>query len=179
MRTCKNCKDKFEPQYNSVQSVCSFECSIELTKKNSEKKRKKEWNKEKKKRKEALKTNSDWLRDTQKIVNKYIRERDKDNPFCISCGKVINGVRHASHFMSSGGHSNIRFNTDNIWVSCYKCNVMLSGNQLPYRVRLIEKIGLERVEYIESIANEVRRYSIDELKEIQKEFKEKVRLLNK
>lgn len=179
MRTCKYCKIKFEPQYNSVQSVCSFECSIELTKKNSEKKRKKEWRAEKKKRKEALKTNSDWLRDTQKIVNKYIRERDKDNPFCISCGKVINGVRHASHFMSSGGHSNIRFNTDNIWVSCYKCNVMLSGNQLPYRVRLIEKIGLERVEHIESIANEVRRYSIDELKEIQKEFKEKIRLLNK
>ena len=179
MRTCKNCKDKFEPQYNSVQSVCSFECSIELTKANSKKKAKKDWSKEKKKRKDALKTNSDYLKDTQKIVNKYIRERDKNVKTCISCSKTIKGVRHASHFMSSGGHSNIRFNTDNIWVSCYKCNVMLSGNQLQYRVRLIKKIGLERVEYLESIANETRRYSIDELKEIQKEFKEKIRNLNK
>ena len=147
--------------------------------KKSKAKKVKEWNKEKKEALERLKTNSDWLKDTQKVVNKYIRERDKNELTCISCSKVINGVRHASHFMSSGGHSNIRFNTDNIWVSCYKCNVMLSGNQLPYRVRLIEKIGIKRVEHLESIANETRRYSVDELKEIMKVFKEKIKMLNK
>ena len=172
MRTCKNCKNKFEPQYNKVQNVCSFSCAIELTNQKNKLVKSKEWTKEKKIRKEALKTNSDWLKETQKVVNKYIRERDKKVLDCISCGKIINGVRHASHFMSSGGHSNIRFNTDNIWVSCYKCNVMLSGNQLPYRIRLIKKIGLERIEII---ANETRRYSVDELKEIIKEFKQKIK----
>ena len=179
MKLCKNCKESFKPTYNSVQQVCSFECSIELSKKLAEKKKAKEWNKEKKERKEALKTNSDYLKETQKVVNKYIRERDKNNPYCISCNKFIKGVRHASHFMSSGGHSSIRFNTDNIWVSCYKCNVMLSGNQIPYRINLIKKIGVERVEYLESIANEIKRYSVKELKEIQKEFKDKTRALNK
>ena len=177
---CKSCKSKFEQKY-FLQKYCMDDTCQNLmireALKQSKDKKVKEWNKEKKVRKEALKTNSDWLKDCQKVVNKYIRERDKNNPNCISCGKIINGVRHASHFMSSGGHSNIRFNTDNIWVSCYKCNVMLSGNQLPYRVRLIEKIGIKRVEYIESIANETRRYSIDELKKIIKEFKKKTKEL--
>ena len=177
---CKNCRDKFIPKVFNIKYCDKELCRSVMIKealKNSKAKKVKEWNKEKKVRKEALKTNSDWLKDCQKVVNKYIRERDKNNPNCISCGKIINGVRHASHFMSSGGHSNIRFNTDNIWVSCYKCNVMLSGNQLPYRVRLIEKIGIKRVEYIESIANETRRYSIDELKKIIKEFKKKTKEL--
>jgi len=173
-RKCKYCKEKFDVKSNN-HWLCSLDCFIEYDKEVKAKK----WKKEKAKRKKDLMTLSDWLRDTQKIVNKYIRERDRDVLDCISCGKVINGVRHASHFMSSGGHSNIRFNTDNIWVSCYKCNVMLSGNQLPYRVRLIEKIGLERVEQLESIANETKKYSIDELKEIQKEFKEKIKSLKK
>ena len=182
MRTCKICKTKFTPTYSSVQMTCSVKCSIDYAKlqtKKKQDKKLKEINKDVRQRKEALKTNSDWLRDTQKVVNKYIRERDKKELNCISCGKFINGVRHASHYMSSGGHSSVRFNTDNIWVSCYKCNVMLSGNLLQYRIRLIEKIGLERVEYVESISNEVKRYSIGELKEIIKEFKLKIKELNK
>ena len=180
-RKCKECGEVFQ-KLRPLQSVCGYECSKVNAKKQTKKKKDKklkEINKDVRERKEKLKTNSDWLRDTQKVVNKYIRERDKNELNCISCGKFINGVRHASHYMSSGGHSNIRFNTDNIWVSCYKCNVMLSGNQLPYRVRLIEKIGLKRVEYIESIAHDTKRYSIDELKDIMIVFKLKIKELNK
>ena len=33
MRTCKQCKIKFEPQYNKIQNVCSLSCAIELTNK--------------------------------------------------------------------------------------------------------------------------------------------------
>jgi len=180
-RTCKVCKVKFTPTYSSVQPVCSIQCSIVHAKNKSAKQKDKikAIDKDVRQRKEKLKTNSDWLRDTQKVVNKYIRERDKNELNCISCGKFINGVRHASHYMSSGGHNNVRFNTDNIWVSCYKCNVMLSGNLLQYRIRLIKKIGLERVEYIESISSKIKRYSIDELKDIMKEYKEKIKQLNK
>lgn len=90
----------------------------------------------------------------------------------------INGVRHASHYLSAGNNYSVRFNTDNIWVSCYKCNVMLSGNQLEYRKRLIEKIGIERVEYLESIAKETVKYTVEDLQNIIKEFKEKIKLLN-
>jgi len=177
MPRCKNCKDKFEPKaFNQKYCMVKDECVLAFTKWFKEQKQKK-WNKEKIEKKKDLMTLSDWLKIAQATVNKYIRERDKNELNCISCGKLIKGVRHASHYLSAGNNYSVRFNTDNIWVSCYKCNVMLSGNQLEYRVRLIEKIGIERVEYLESIAKKTVRYSVEDLQNIIKKFKEKIKLL--
>ena len=98
MRTCKNCKEKFKPQYNSVQLVCSFECSIELTNINKSKKAKKEWNKEKKEIKERLKTNSDHTKELQVIFNRFIRLRDVGLN-CISCSNPAK-KENAGHYRS-------------------------------------------------------------------------------
>ncbi len=125
---------------------------------------------------QELETVQDFMNMTQVVFNRFIRERDKHEN-CISCGKHINGVRHASHYLSAGGHSNVRYHEDNVWVSCYKCNVMLSGNQVEYRKRLIDKIGIERVEWLESNGATERRYTKEELREIMKEYKQKVKEL--
>ena len=172
-KKCKQCKEAFIP-LRPLQQVCSATCGVRLTQSKIESKQRKERIEKKK----ELLTLSDWIKLTQQVVNKYIRERDKNELNCISCGKFINGVRHASHYLSAGNNYSVRFNTDNIWVSCYKCNVMLSGNQLEYRKRLIEKIGIERVEYLESIAKETVKYTVEDLQNIIKEFKEKIKLLN-
>lgn len=170
-KKCKQCKEAFTP-LRPLQQVCSVKCGMIYTNKQKEK----NWKKEKVEKKKELMTLQDWIKLTQQVVNKYIRERDKNELNCISCGKFINGVRHASHYLSAGNNYSVRFNTDNIWVSCYKCNVMLSGNQLEYRKRLIEKIGIERVEYLESIAKETVKYTVEDLQNIIKEFKEKIKL---
>ena len=165
---CKVCNKEYNPR-SSLQTVCSFECSVKLAKIKGAKKEKAE------KKKELL-TNKDYIKLAQNAVNAFIRLRDTGEP-CISCGKEINGVRHASHFIAAFAHSNIRFHEDNIWVSCYKCNVMLSGNQLEYRKRLIPKIGLERVEWLENNAHIVKKYSNEELIEIIGIFKQKIKEL--
>ena len=51
------------------------------------------------------------------------------------------------------------------------CNAHLSGNLIDYRIHLISKIGLERVEWLEG-SHEPKRYRIDDLKEIDKEYRE-------
>jgi hypothetical protein len=124
--------------------------------------------------KNDLKTTQDWLKEAQTIFNKFIRLRDNGLP-CISCGQKINGVKHASHYLSSGGHSAVRFHEDNVWVSCYKCNVMLSGNQIQYRRSLIKKIGVERVEWLEENGSKVKKWTIEELKELIKYYKQKIK----
>ncbi len=136
----------------------------------------KQWKVKKQKMQQELETVQDFMNMTQVVFNRFIRERDKHEN-CISCGKHINGVRHASHYLSAGGHSNVRYHEDNVWVSCYKCNVMLSGNQVEYRKRLIDKIGIERVEWLESNGATERRYTKEELREIMKEYKQKVKEL--
>jgi hypothetical protein len=169
-KKCKNCGNLFTP-YTSLQKFCTeSECIRVLV----EETKAKEWKKKKAKKKEELMSLQDHLKVTQAIVNKWIRLRDKDEP-CISCGKQIKGVKHASHYLSSGGHSFVRFHEDNIWKSCYKCNVMLSGNQIEYRKRLIEKIGVERVEWLESNGSNIKKWTLAELKEIQYIYKQKIK----
>jgi hypothetical protein len=169
---CKNCREKFEPIRFNHKFCLKDECIkafVEEVKTN-------QWKTTKKRMKEDLKTLQDWLKETQTIFNKYIRLRDM-GLVCISCQQKINGVKHASHYLSSGGHSAVRFHEDNVWVSCYKCNVMLSGNQIEYRKSLIKKIGVKRVEWLEEHGNHVKKWTIEELKELIKEYKTKVRQL--
>jgi len=170
MPRCKNCRNKFDPVRFNQKYCLEPECVKVWV----DDVKTKDWNKRKAVKKAELMSLSDHLKLTQAIVNKWVRLRDKDE-LCISCGKHINGVEHASHYLSSGGHSNLRFHEDNIWKSCYKCNVMLSSNAIEYRKRLIKKIGIEKVEWLEENGSIVKRWTIEELKEIQEIYKAKIK----
>lgn len=85
----------------------------------------------------------------QAMFNKWIRERDKGQQ-CISCDSY--NTSDASHYYSAGKHNNLRFNEDNVSSSCRRCNYYMSGNLIPYRERLIKKIGIERVEKLDELS---------------------------
>lgn len=171
-RTCKNCKTKFEPQYNSVQSVCSFECALEDGKKNRDKK----WKKEKKVRSEALKTNSDYVRELQVIFNKFIRLRDKDNG-CISCNKPLSSKYDAGHYYSTGSYPELRFNENNVHAQCVFCNQHKHGNLLEYRIQLKKRIPVEDYVALNMMKGHPRKYTIPELKALKIKYKEKIKML--
>jgi len=63
VRTCKNCKIKFQPTYSKVQLTCSYQCALDYNKNQAEKKEQKEWNKRKKEIKEKLKSRSQHLKE--------------------------------------------------------------------------------------------------------------------
>jgi hypothetical protein len=56
---------------------------------------------------------------------------------------------------------------------------MLSGNAVSYRIRLIDKIGVERVEWLEQNAYIEKKWTVDELKEIQEIYKAKIKNIEK
>jgi hypothetical protein len=124
-------------------------------------------------RKEKLKTTSDWNKEAQAAVNRFIFWRDYGKP-CIACGRPLNyGVRggavDSSHYRSRGAAPWLRFNVFNIHSGCVRCNRELSGNLIPFRINLIEKIGLQRVERIEH-ENTVRKFPIEYLKRVKAIF---------
>ena len=168
MRTCKICKTKFEPTNSSVQMVCGFDCSIKYVCKQKEKK----WQKEKKVLKEKLKTTSDYLKEVQVVFNKWIRLRDKGKP-CISCGNPAK-KENAGHYRSVGSSPQLRFEPLNNNLQCEYCNTFLHGNLINYRINLIKKIGLDKVEWLEQ-EHPPKHYSIPELILLKEEYKEKIR----
>lgn len=171
MPRCKICKVKFEPKYFNQKTCEEWVCMQLWIKKEKERK----WKKEKKERLERLKTYSDHAKDLQVIFNKYIRLRDKDK-CCISCGKPLTGKYDAGHYRSVGGNPELRFNEQNVHGQCVYCNQHKHGNLIEYRIRLIERLGLEVVEFLEG-PQQPRKYTIEELKGLQTYYKEKIKQL--
>lgn len=171
MAKCKNCGDKFTPVSFNRKYCIENECN-DLYYEELKKKALQKWNKEKKVKKENLQTVQELMKLTQIIFNKWIRERDKGQP-CISCGKQMReGNIDAGHFWSSGGHKNLTFNEDNVHAQCSRpCNKDKGGDLNNYRIGLIKRIGIERVNYLESEAHKTRKYTREELKELQKKYR--------
>lgn len=88
-----------------------------------------------------------WLAKTERVCNEYIRARDPD--VCISCGVRHSSAWQAGHYVSVGAICTLRFNEDNIHKQCIQCNMFEGSNAKMYRLGLIEKIGIARVEWLE------------------------------
>jgi len=161
-KKCKVCKESFVPTFSSFQKTCnSVECLVDFGKLEATRLNKGEIRQAKKKARDNDKQH--WLKRVQVEFNKYIRNRDHNDP-CISCKRYHTGQYHAGHYMSVGGHSAaLRYNEDNCHKQCSVCNNWRSGNLSEYRSNLLIKIGLERVEWLEG-PHEPKKYTVEELK---------------
>ena len=180
-KTCKNpaCRSSFIPQ-RLGQAVCSPKCAlatVEVQKAKEKKSLAQIGRRDIKVRKEALKTRAGHAKEAQTVINRYVRLRDA-HLGCISCNKPASwgGQWHCSHFRSVGAAPHIRYNLWNMHRACSVCNNHLSGNIAGYRPKLIEKIGQDKVDWLES-NHSVARHDIPYLKRIKAVFTKKCRRL--
>lgn len=166
---CKNCKEKFEPKTFNRKYCYKDEC-IDAYFIYLKKEAAKKWNKEKKKRKEKLQTVQDLMKVAQSVFNKWIRLRDKGKP-CISCNNPVPKKVNAGHYIASGKSKFLTFNEDNVHLQCEYCNTYLHGNLLDYRINLFDKIGKERVEYLEANRHKTKKYTREEILAITDKYK--------
>lgn len=114
------------------------------------------------------------LEKAQKIVNQYIRERDKEKP-CISCGSNL--ANQAGHYIPVNKSSFLRYDERNIHIQCAACNCWGHGNQVAYRIELRKKIGELELEALERdyIENKVHKWSRSDLEEIIEYYNDKLK----
>lgn len=199
-RKCKVCGDYFVPKFHDIRiRWCSPEHGAILAMEEREKEKVKAAAKRIKEQKEAekvgrqrrkakresLKSKSQWDKEAQSAFNRYIRIRDEGKP-CVSCGNPLIGKSNyltgsaidASHYRSRGAASHLKFNVFNVHSACTRCNRQLSGNAVEYRIRLIERIGLERVERLEADYSP-RRFDVTYLKRVKAIFSRRANALMK
>ncbi len=131
-------------------------------------------------RKEKLKSRGDHMREAQQAFNTYIRARDQaaGHP-CISSGKPLDwsgNAVDAGHYRSVGSAPHLRFDERNCHAQSKQDNRFLSGNAVDYRIGLIARIGQAAVDELESDQS-VKKYTVDELKEIKARYRVKTREL--
>jgi hypothetical protein len=179
-KSCSNsvCGAQFVPQ-RLGQKVCGPACALVMAPANQERARKslaQVERKEIKVRKEKLKSRAEHMREAQTEFNAFIRLRDAHLP-CISCDSVatddglITGSRwDAGHYRSVGACPELRFEPLNVHRQCVRCNRNLSGNAVEYRIRLVVRIGAERLDWLEG-PHEPRKYTVDDLKAIKAHYR--------
>jgi hypothetical protein len=175
-KTCKACGKEFMPA-RTMQAVCGPSCARKVVIKD-----RKDERRQTRARKEAIKTIPQLIAEAQRAFNMFVRMRDQlaGHP-CISSGRPLdwtgNGV-DAGHYRSTGAAPHLRFNEDNCHAQSKKDNQWLAGNAVDYRIGLIARIGLERVEALEA-DNAVKKWGREELVEIRDTYRAKVRELKR
>ncbi|MEB2554067.1 recombination protein NinG [Burkholderia cenocepacia] len=178
-KKCRICERTFTP-ISSMSKACSVHCALEWSRRIAAKKAEQEARTERKKTREAkerLKTRGDHLRELQQAFNAWIRLRDANKP-CISCGRYHKGQWHAGHYLGVGRVPALRFEPDNVHKQCKPCNTDLSGNPIRYRARLVEMLGLERVEWLEG-PHEPLKLTVTDIQEMKAFYRAEVRRLKK
>ena len=163
------------------QKTCErYQCALAYARAEADRKAERKAQAEKRERKaklQELKPLRYWVSKCQAAFNAFVRERDYALP-CISCGRMTGAKRNAGHYLSVGAHPELRFHEDNCHSQCEHCNSWKSGNQAEYRVRLIEKIGLERVEALEG-PHPPAKWTREQLQTMAAEYRAKTRELQK
>ncbi|MFZ3193719.1 MAG: recombination protein NinG [Moraxellaceae bacterium] len=196
-KACRACATPFMATM-PMQHACGIDCALALARAKREKAEAKQAKVERAVRRAEkkaglakLKTRAEYLKEAQAAFNAWIRERDHDLP-CICCGSygtgedwLTGGKWDAGHFLSRGSHPELRFDPDNCHKQLKSCNAGSSkyarkGRTVAegYRERLIAKIGLARVEWLEG-PHEPRHYTIEELQAITAHYRAEQRKLAK
>ena len=186
-KTCPVCKNKWQP-FSSMEKVCpTVRCAvkyIEIKNAKAKAKEDKAFRAETKRLKEMIKPKGKWLKEAQAAFNKFIRLRDKGLP-CISCDRKWEATPHltgsifdAGHYRSTGSMATLRFEESNCHAQCVRCNRNLSGNVAEYRIRLVKRIGEEKLSWLEG-PHEPKKYTIEDLKETKALYSKKAKELEK
>jgi hypothetical protein len=104
----------------------------------------------------------------------WIKIRDKGD-LCICCNKPIGEQGNAGHFHESGNNSRIRYDEDNIHYQRIYCNMYKGGDSDDYRGNLIKKIGIDRVERLDSLKGGTVKRTCEDYKTIENYYKDKIK----
>ena len=171
-KRCSKCRSKIDhdsddTRYAPIYVYCNFECQYEHAidirdRQVANKKKRVEQGLPEKKKRESIPLKDKGLSHhwsiTKQVMQKYAKLRDiYYNRPCISCGNhhlksyVTRGsMPTGGHYKTGGAHKNLQFNLWNIHMEHLYCNSFDPEHLEGMRKNLIERIGQERLEWLES-----------------------------
>lgn len=130
--------------------------------------------------KKKPKTIAKLVEEAARLVQLYVRIKASDIDGIAQC--VTCGVRR--HYKElQGGHFigrkwlATKLMEENINPQCPCCNGPLRGNIIQYTLYMIEKHGKDFVEELQRLKHQSKKYYRNEVEEIKKDFREKIKQL--
>ena len=113
--------------------------------------------------------------------SKYIRLKESKDGYnkCVSCGRVyLISEMDCGHFVGRA-HMSTRYLDKNTHPQCRRCNRFQEGNKDEYALWLIKKYGEGIIEELNRKKWEMKHFSPDELDELTKDRRAKIKELEK
>ena len=105
-------------------------------------------------------------RQAWKLFSEYVRRSERGVCFCCGVKKRWQET-HAAHYIH---RNSLDYDPINIHACCPRCNRFLHGNLGVYAERLIAEYGEEAIQNLRCRGNEVKKFTIIELKELIKKY---------
>lgn len=100
-----------------------------------------------------------------KKFSQYVRQKSKG--LCYTCGERKHWKEmDASHYI----HGRLDYDERNIHACCVYCNRYLHGNLGRYAEKLITELGEEGLQKLRYDANQIKKWSAEELKDLIKKL---------
>lgn len=94
---------------------------------------------------------------------------------CTTCGDVKHWKeQQAGHFIAQAQGNAVRFDERNVHTQCYRCNINLGGNGPEYYPFMVREYGESVIDELKRISKMTRKYTAEELLEMEKEYKDRV-----
>lgn len=109
-------------------------------------------------------------------------EHNRDGKMkCFTCNKSLQPNTsdcQLGHFLPRGAYPGLTFNRDNVRLQCMRCNIYLNGNIIEFRIRLVDELGIEVVEKLESQRHDLVKLGRSDYQELINKYKTEIKKLN-
>lgn len=103
----------------------------------------------------SAKRGNDPREEARRAFERYRRHLESDrynHVECISCGRIIHSRdAKGGYYIDPEECAATEFESDNMWMQCPYCLSSLNGNREGFEKRLVNRIGLERVNRLNRI----------------------------
>lgn len=132
--------------------------------------------------KSKKKTRSQLIKILDAIFSQYIRLRDSDTHWIVTCPlcwiKKLRKQMQNMHFVTRACLA-LRRDETNCHAWCYRCNVLLKGNYIEYTIFMINTYWLKYVELLKIKKTEIFKIQTWEIEEKIQFYKNKILILSK
>lgn len=114
------------------------------------------------------------------VFSEYIRRRAADSNGmirCVCCGKTLPWKEAQNMHYVGRANMNTRWDEKNCYPGCLRCNVMMNGNYPAYTKYLLDSYGAEWLQELIKRGQEIRKWSVEELKRMVVKYSELIKSL--
>jgi hypothetical protein len=124
-------------------------------------------------------TRSKIVKKLDTIFSQYIRLKNSDNEVstCFTCGKQDHWKKLQNGHFQSRRHYSTRWDETNCQVQCAGCNVFKYGEQYIFSKNLDSKFGEGTAQELHIQAQQIVKFSDEDLKEMIKNYEKLVQQL--